>query len=157
MVDQQQHVDTEEPESFSSEHPPMPILPDGIGLSYEEVRKVLQGKHGKIENDDPILMLITLLNAFLAEEEKLLDRHNEALSRIISDRTDGYIKAVEETTASFGKSLSSSSLEGITKVFEANGQKMEQFRSHMTWLSVIAGTSALVNVATFAILALLKR
>jgi hypothetical protein len=156
MIDQQ-HVGSEESESFSNEHPPVPILPDGIGLSYEEVRKILQGKHGKIENDDPILMLITLLNVFLAEEEKLLDRHNTALSRIISDRTYGYIKAVEETTASFGKSLSSSSLEGITKVFEAHGQKMEQFRSNMTWLTVIAGTSALVNVAAFAILALLKR
>jgi hypothetical protein len=134
-----------------------PALPDGIGLSHEEVRQILQGNHGKIENDDPILMLITLLNAFLTEEEKLLDRHNKALSRIISDRTDGYIKAVEGTTASFGKSLSSSSMEGITKVFKAHGQKMEQFRSNMTWLTAIAGTSALINVAVFAATALWRK
>jgi hypothetical protein len=135
----------------------MPILPDGIGLSHEEVRKVLQGNHGKIENDDPILMLITLLNAFLTEEEKLLDRHNKALSRIISDRTDGYIKAVEETTTTLGKSISSSSLEGIARIFKAHGLKMECLRTNITWLAAIAATSALVNVGVFAAMAILGR
>ena len=135
----------------------MPILPDGIGLSHEEVRKVLQGNHGKIENDDPILMLITLLNAFLTEEEKLLDRHNKALSRIISERTEEYIKAVEETTASLGKTLSSSSLETINRVFEDHGLKMESLRTNMMWLTAIAATSALVNVTVFAALAILRR
>jgi len=155
MTDQQQL--TEETNLSVSEASSMPLLPDGIGLSHEEVRKLLQGNHGKIENDDPILMLITLMNAFLAEEEKLLDRHNKALSRIISDRTEGYIQAVQETTAALGKSLSSSSLEGITRIFEAHGLKMERLRTNMMWLAAIAATSALVNVAVFAGVALLRR
>ncbi|MDR3631450.1 MAG: hypothetical protein P4L42_14060 [Desulfocapsaceae bacterium] len=155
MTDQQQFNEKTTPSA--SEASSMPLMSEGIGLSHEEVRRLLQGNHGKIENDDPILMLITVLNAFLAEEEKLLDRHNKALSRIISERTEGYIKAVQETTAALGKSLSSSSLEGITRIFEAHGLKMERLKTNMMWLAAIAATSSLVNVAVFAVLALLRK
>ena len=157
MDDLQQSISSEETESPTQEQHSTPILPDGIGLSHEEVRKVLQGKHGKIDSDDPILMLITLLNAFLTEVDKLLDRHNRALSRIISERTDTYIKAVEESTASLGKTLSSSSLDAINSVFEVHGLKMARLKTNMMWLAAIAATSALVNVAVFVSLALLRR
>ena len=157
MADRLQSDINEEPQSSSPESPTMPILPDGIGLSHNEIRKVLQGNHGKIDNDDPILMLITLLNAFLTEEDKLLDRHNKALSRVISERTDGYINAVEETTTSLGKSLSSSSLDAMTRIIAGHVLNMERLRINMLWLAAITTTSALVNVAAFAALALLRR
>lgn len=136
-------------------HSSMPELPDGRGLSFDEVRETLAAQHQTIVSvDDPILMVVTLLNAFLAEEDKLLDRHNKALTRILAVRTEGYVQAVEKTTATLGASLSAASLESITRIFAMNGQKMDRFRSNLTWLAAIAGTSALVNVAAFAALAL---
>jgi hypothetical protein len=130
-------------------------LPNGRGISLDQVRERLAAQHQTIVSaDDPILMLVTLLNVFLAEEEQLLKRHNKALTTILAVRTDGYVQAVEQATATLGEKLSSASLESISKILETHGQKMDQFRSHMTWLAMIAGTSALINVAAFAALAL---
>ena len=154
MVEHNLHTEPGSAESPTIEQSPMQILPDGIGLSHDEVQKILQSKHGKIDADDPILMLITLMNAFLHEEDKLLDRHNRALSRIISERTDMYIRTVEESTASLGTTLSSSSLEAINTVFETHGVNMERLRSSMSWLAAIVVTSAVVNVAVFVALAI---
>ena len=137
-------------ESLKSNSPPMPELPDGIGLTIEGVRSLLATKNSvSVSPDDPILMMVTLLNAFLTEEEKLLNRHRRALTTILADRTDHYVQAVEQTSASLGESLSSSSLSEIKKIFVEHNGMMNQFRSSITWLAAIIGTSALVNVAVF--------
>lgn len=137
-------------EHLKSNSPPMPELPDGIGLTIEGVRSLLATKNSiSVSPDDPILMMVTLLNAFLTEEEKLLDRHRKALITILADRTDHYVQAVEQTSASLRESLSSSSLSEIKKIFAKHAGTMNQFRSSITWLAAIVGTSALVNVAVF--------
>ena len=133
-----------------SEPPCMPALPDGVGLTLDEVRALLAAKNSvTVTPDDPILMMVTLLNAFLTEEEKLLDRHRKALTKILADRTDGYVKIVEQTTSSLSESLSSTSLSEINKIFAKHAGTMNRFRSSITWLAAIIGTSALVNVAVF--------
>lgn len=133
-----------------SDPPSMPELPDGIGLTLDEVRVLLAAKNSvTVTPDDPVLMMVTLLNAFLTEEEKLLERHRKALATILADRTDGYVKIVEQTTASLSESLSNASLNEIKKIFQENGGTVNRFRSNMNWLVAIIGTSALVNVAVF--------
>ena len=137
-------------EHLKSNSPPMSELPDGIGLTIDGVRSLLATKNSiSVSPDDPILMMVTLLNAFLTEEEKLMDRHRKALTSILADRTDHYVQAVEQTTARLGESLSSSSLSEIKKIFVEHDGMMNRFRSSITWLAAIIGTSALVNVAVF--------
>jgi len=133
-----------------SDPPSMPELPDGIGLTLDEVRVLLAAKNSvTVTPDDPILMIVTLLNAFLTEEEKLLERHRKALTTILADRTDGYVKIVEQTTASLSESLSNASLNEIKKIFQESSGTVNRFRSNMIWLAAIVGISALVNVAVF--------
>lgn len=135
---------------LKSNSPPMSELPDGIGLTIDGVRSLLATKNSaSVSPDDPILMMVTLLNAFLTEEEKLMDRHQKALTSILADRTDHYVQAVEQTTARLGESLSSSSLSEIKKIFVEHDGTMNRFRSSITWLAAIVGTSAMVNVAVF--------
>jgi hypothetical protein len=75
MTDQQHDADT--PSTVS----------DGIGLDLESVRTLLAQKHATVvDPDDPVLMLVTLQNAFLAEYEKLLARHNKALTSMLAER-----------------------------------------------------------------------
>ncbi len=53
-----------------------------IGLDPEEVRQLLMEKHDTaLSEDDPILMLVTLQNAFTADYNRLLKRHHEALKK----------------------------------------------------------------------------
>lgn len=130
--------------------PAMPLLSDGIGMSFDQVIADLAAQHKTIvSKDDPILMVVTILNAFLTEEEKLLDKHNMALTSILADRTNEYVLAVQNTTASLGDCLSSASQDGIRNIFEVHGEKLERFRSNITWLAAIIGISALANVAVF--------
>lgn len=128
----------------------MPELPDGVGLSLEEVRTLLAVKNStSVSPDDPILMIVTVLNAFLAEEEKLLDRHRKALTSILTERTDGYVKAVEQTTSHLGESLSSGSAKEMSRLFSENTVRMERFNSSLFWLTAIVTAAALINVAIF--------
>lgn len=128
----------------------IPELPDGIGLSLEEVRMLLAMKNSaSVSPDDPILMVVTVLNAFLSEEEKLLDRHRKALTAILTERTDGYIKSVEKTATHLGESLSSASAAEMSRLFSENTLKMGKFSQNLFWLAAIVTVSALINVAVF--------
>ncbi len=97
--------------------PAMPLLSDGIGMSFDQVMADLAAQHKTIvSKDDPILMVVTILNAFLTEEEKLLDRHRRALTTILADRTDHYVQAVEQTIRhALEKACHSSSLSEYQK------------------------------------------
>lgn len=51
-------------------------LPDDAALSLEQVRALLAKTHETVvDKDDPILMVVTILNVHLAELEKLHARH----------------------------------------------------------------------------------
>ena len=119
-----------------------PVLShDGIGLNIEEVRNLLMQKHDDVLGlDDPLLMLVTINNAFLGEYEKLLAKHNKAISAIMSAKTEGYIKTEE---------LSSASVETIQKVFHEHALTLNNFSHNTKWMSAIIWLAALVNVGVF--------
>ena len=74
------------PESEAHDEAPGLAMPDGIGLSFDQVRTLLiQAHKTTMSDDDPMLMLVTINNAFLGEYDKLLDRHNEALTAFLVD------------------------------------------------------------------------
>jgi hypothetical protein len=126
-------------------------LSDGIGLDLESVRILLAQKHETVVSaDDPVLMLVTLHNAFLAEYEKLLDRHNKALTAMLAEKTDGYVSGVLAATQGLTKDLSAASIESIRTVLRDHGAVLAAFRNQLTWLSAIVAISAMVNVAVFA-------
>src|SRR5574340_502647 len=140
------------PDSDSQKNiqPAMPELPDGIGLTLDDVRVLLAQKNSiTVSPDDPVLMIVTILNAFLTEEEKLLERHRKALTSILSDKTDVYIKTVEKTTSNLQESISSASVEEIKKIFITNNSVLQKFKINMCWLAAIVCITALINVALF--------
>ncbi len=129
-----------------------PTVPDGIGLDLESVRILLAQKHATVvDPDDPVLMLVTLQNAFLAEYEKLLDRHNKALTAMLAEKTDGYVSGVLSATKGLAKELSAASVENIRTIFQEHVSALAAFRQNLTWLAAIVTVSALVNVTVFAL------
>lgn len=129
-----------------------PAVPDGIGLDLESVRTLLAQKHATVvDPDDPVLMLVTLQNAFLAEYEKLLDRHNKALTAMLAEKTDGYVSGVLSATKGLAKDLSAASVENIRTIFQEHVSALAAFRQNLTWLAAIVAVSAMINVAVFAL------
>ena len=144
--------------------PAAPILPDGIGLSFEEIARELAAKSKTIISaDDPILMMVPLCNAFLAEESKLMERHKKALAQIMAARTDNFVQSVQKAVDELGQTLTSATVQSLQAAFteqretmEQQRQAMQQHRSNIFWLSAIAAVSALVNVVVFVGIFLLK-
>ena len=125
----------------------LPQLPDGIGIKLEDMAVLLAMKHGtSVSMDDPVLMVVSICNSFLGEVQHLHQRHNEALSRIITDRTKAYVQAVRETTESFGKAVSSASVEGISKIFDRHTAALQASIWNIRWCALIAAARALLNL-----------
>ena len=146
------------------EKEPMAFLSDGIGLSYAEITEELARKSKTIVSpDDPILMMVPLCNAFLAEESKLMERHKKALAQVMAGKTDRFVQSVQKAVDELGQTLTSATVESLQAAFTEQRetmaqqrQAMQQHRSNIFWLSAIAATSALVNVAVFVGIFLLR-
>lgn len=127
-----------------------PLLPYTHGMTIEQISSLIT-KINKtvIEKNDPILMVVTMLNAYLAEVEKLQARHEKGLTRLMAEKTDEYISGVQTAVNQLSTSLSSASVEGIRKVFDDHAATLKTFRSNMYLAAMIVGMSALLNVAVF--------
>ena len=137
----------------ASERPP--LLPDGVGLPMENVRKLLAEVHESVvSKDDPILMVVTMLNAYLGEVQALQKKHETGLSRLMADKTDGYVKGVKEAVSLLSESLSSASVEGVKAIFSEHDSRLKAFKSNLSWLAAITACSAIINVIAFVLMGL---
>lgn len=132
--------------------PAMPELPDGIGLGYEDIQKMLVMKHGgmSVSLDDPILMMVSVCNAFLGELQKLHIKHNKAVTKIMSDQSGKYISGVKETTETLAKTLADNSVLTIKSIFDSHASDLKANNKNAQWCAAIIGASALVNVVIMA-------
>ena len=128
-----------------------PGLPEGVGMALQDARSLLEAQHGsRVSADDPVLMLVTLHNAFLKDYEQLLARHHQALTGLFAEKGAAYLAEVGRASDVIGKELSAASVKSIRETFQAHGQALQRFRRDITWLTAIVMTAALVNVAALA-------
>ncbi len=129
---------------------PDPLLPDSIGLSVDDVRALLARKHEtSVPKDDPILMVVTILNAFLGRQDELQKKHEKALAAFMGEQTAAYVKGVEESVASLSKTLSGATVEGIGKAVGDMAANLAGHRSTMYLCTAVMAVSALLNVTVF--------
>ena len=122
----------------------------GVGMSLKEVGDLLATTHKTIvPQDDAILMVATLLNAYLGEVQKLHARHEAGLTRIMVEKTDAYVAGVNSAVEQLSASLSSASVEGIRKVFDDHAATLTAFKHAVYAAAAIVSVSALLNVALF--------
>ncbi len=65
---------------------------DGPGafLNIEKARLLLQEKHNiVVDGEDPVLLLVTLHQAFIADYQTMLGRHDAALTQMIGEAVAG--------------------------------------------------------------------
>lgn len=131
---------------------PEQLLPDGIGLSVEDVCVLLTRKHEtNVSKDDPLLMVVTILNAFLNEQDKLQKKHEKALAAFMGEQTSTYVKGVEASVAGLSKTLSGVTIEGIGKAVGEMAANLVGHRSAMYLCTAVMALSALLNVAVFVL------
>lgn len=122
----------------------------GVGMSLKEVSDLLATTHNTIvPKDDAILMISTMLNAYLGEVQKLHVRHENGLTKLMAEKTDAYVSGVNAAVEQLSTSLSSASVEGIRKVFDDHAATLNAFKAAVYWAAAIVSVSALLNVAVF--------
>lgn len=123
---------------------------DGIGLDLEQVRKIIVNTHGEaIGKDDPILMTVTIFNAFIGELAKVNERHHQALLGVMSASTDKYITEVKGSVDSLTKELSGASANAIQAAMQQDADARLEFGRDLKWTAAIITISALLNIAVF--------
>lgn len=130
-------------------------IPSGIGLDIDQVRALLAEKHETVVGkDDPVLMICTLLNVFLGEYEKLDERLQAGMKRLLAEKTKEYLDGVTSVADSLSETLSSASVEGLKNLSDSTTQKVASLRTSLIFATAIIAVSALVNVVVFMLLAL---
>ena len=129
-------------------------FPDGIGLSIENVQALIS-KHNEtfVAKDDPILLTVTILNAFLEEDRKLQDKYLIALKNVYSEQVKDFLKQVQQSTNVVKESLETVSIEGLQKIHEKSTARINNLENNMKWACFIIGFSALSNVVVFILVA----
>ena len=131
-----------------------PVLPDGKGLKLEQVRALLLNVHNQpVSLDDPLLMVVTICNAFLGEVEALHQRHEAGLSRLMADKAGSYVGDITKAVDKLSAGLSSASAEGMKATAGELERRLSVFRNSLAWLAAIVCVSALTNVLAFVLLA----
>jgi len=124
----------------------------GVGMSLKAVGDLLATTHNTIvPKDDAILMIATLLNAYLGEVQKLHTRHENGLGKLMADKTEAYVSGVNGAVEQLSTSLTSASVEGIRKVFDDHAATLNSFKNAVYWAAAIVSVSALLNVAVFVL------
>jgi hypothetical protein len=91
------------------------------------------------------------MNAFLAQEDALLERHKAAMAKVLAEKTGEYVGAVKSVTDSLSKALADVTLMAMQKTFANHSLELAKHQKNIMWLSAIAAISALVNVVVLAI------
>ena len=127
---------------------PDQLLPDGIGLTVEDVRALLLKKHDvAIPADDPALMYVTIMNAALTEQAKLQKAHQEALGKMMSEHTKQYVQSTREGISEIMGTLSKLTADGLNEA----AKDMVKFRMSMIYCTAINFIAALLIVGVFVL------
>lgn len=72
-------------------------LPDDFGLSIEEVQNIINQKYSvSVPKDDPVMLIVSILNAFLFEQQKLQEEYKERLKEVYQEVLKAFIVEFEE-------------------------------------------------------------
>lgn len=126
-----------------------------ILLDMAEARRLLMEKHGvAVGSDDPMLMAVTLHQAFMADYETMLGRHADALCdhiRSIASDTAGKIdKSAEKLRDDLLESAVKNVMAGVAEHAKTTGlitDRMRRTLFHLGILTVLNWLAALIGLA----------
>lgn len=138
---------TEEEKILSETNTP-PLLPDDIHLSIDEIRQELFRMHNfAVDRDDPALMYVTIMNACLDEQKRLMDAHLNALSSVMARETGASIAATKENVATLAGLMSKLTTDGIKEA----AKDMAGLQATMKLCTGVMFVSALLVVGSFVL------
>ncbi len=142
----------ENQDNYSSEKSinPKIEIPDGFGISIADVQALL-AKYNEtlVAKDDPILVQVTISNAFLSEYKKIQEKYQETLKDIYTEQVKDFLKEVKKGTDEVRQTLATVSVDGLHKIHLEQSTNLVKFRTHFLYLTAISCLSAFINLAVY--------
>ncbi len=131
-------------------------------ISLDEVRTMLAKKHGVVlGTDDPVLMLVTMHQAFLTDYDAMLADHDEKIRGFLGATGDACAKAVEAMMASLKDKTVKASLDQAFALVERQAVAMDALhraiRRHRIFISITSGMTVISTVIAVWIFTLLAK
>lgn len=99
-------------------------------MSLDDARALLVRQHGvAVSSDDPLLMVVSLHQGFVADYEAMLRRHDEAIKGFLGATGEACTSAVEAVLASLKDKTVKASLDQAFALVERQEQAMERLRA----------------------------
>jgi hypothetical protein len=113
------------------------LTPDGVSItSMDELRSYLHAEQKiTVGEDDPILLLFTMHRLFLSDYETMLDRHNRAITSVISTAVKGL---TEEAL--------SENLKEQVRLADRTHQEFERQYNRARLLTVVNTGTAIISI-----------
>lgn len=132
---------------------------DGAGLSLLDVKRRIEREHRlSLPDDDPALIMVTIMRAALEEEERLQERHRKKLADVMNGMVNDLASAVKTESAGIGDMLSGVAVQELQRVShtlqESGTGVAERLSGHAIALYLCTGiiaASALFNVYVYLV------
>ncbi|MDR1397160.1 MAG: hypothetical protein LBJ14_05460 [Desulfarculales bacterium] len=142
-----------QPPPIVSEPEAQETLYEVIGINLEELRQRLKDVHDiGLSQDDPILMMATIFNVCLAEQEKVFEKHQAAITRYLGHTTDQYTEEITAAISGLNNAFRQISSDTVSGAFAKHAEALGQFRASLWWPISVAVISALINIAVLLIM-----
>lgn len=123
-------------------------------ITPEEMKALLMKRHAVlIGDDDPILLSVTMHNAFMDQYDAMLGRHGEAVTKFLRQTS---LKLIEEITAHknavLGKAVRASIENTLAEISQHQKSMtqtqtaMEHLAHRLTVLTALSGIFAIISV-----------
>lgn len=121
-------------------------------ITPEEMKALLMKRHTVlIGDDDPILLSVTMHNAFMDQYDAMLSRHGEAVTRFLRQTSMKLIEEIiEHKNAVLGKAVRASIENTLAEISQHQKSMtqtqaaMEHLAYRLTCLTVLSGIFALI-------------
>ncbi len=116
-------------------------------LSLADVKQLLLQKHGQpLQDDDPILMVATMLESYLNDLEEILGRHEAVLQEVLSTETAEYIREVKSMTEDLLERAVRANMQYTVQEIMAHQTAMNKFLDVLRKFTLIQVTCLLLTI-----------
>jgi len=123
------------------------VSDSGAGLSIEEVRAILHREAGvSIDKDDPLCLLVPILNAYMGAFDRFAAKHRDGFSVYLNSEGLKFLDQARQAADTLTKGVSQSSVSEIKEIFQGFNRSLLNFQSNIRWLTIIVVVVSVANV-----------
>jgi hypothetical protein len=153
MLNSETQEPLNQPTQIVSDPEAQETLYEVIGINLDELRQRLRDVHDiGLSQDDPILMMATIFNVCLAEQEKVFQKHQKAITEYLGSTTDQYTAEITAAITGLNNAFRQISSDIVSGALARHAEALGQFRASLWWPVSVAVISALLNIAVLVIM-----